>query len=73
MQRTLVSLAGLVVAVLTAGFGAAVVADATANGTVGRPDSGHVRIADGRSPTGTLLVLGTATASDSTTTPAAGA
>ncbi|WP_377267932.1 hypothetical protein [Peterkaempfera sp. SMS 1(5)a] len=71
MQRTLVSLAGLVVAVLTAGLGAGVATDATANGTVGRPSPAHVRLADGKSPTGTPV--GTAAASAPASTQAAGA
>ncbi|MFC1400695.1 MULTISPECIES: hypothetical protein [Streptacidiphilus] len=66
MKRTMVSLAGVVVAVLALGLGAGA-AEVTAHGTAGQHGTpAHVRLADGKSPTGTS----TTAASDTTVTPA---
>lgn len=53
MQRTLVSLSGLVVAALAIGLGAGVVSGAEADGHAGHRGTAHVQRADGKSPTGT--------------------
>ena len=60
MKRTMVSLAGVVVAVLALGLGAGAAADVSAHGTAGQHGTpAHVRIADGKSPTGTTGTTGT--------------
>ena len=59
MKRTMVSLAGIVAAVLALGLGAGA-ADVSAHGTAGQHGTpAHVRLADGKSPTGTTGTTGT--------------